>query len=233
MIMVHSDNKGLVLPPRVAPTQVMIVPIFFKDNNKAEVKAKAAQLRDKLCDAGIRCESDERERSPGWKFNDWEMKGVPIRLELGPKDIKSEQVLLVRRDTGDKKRIPWTSLVIAVQYEMHSMQTEMLSRARSVLESRTSTVKSWDSFMSALEVKNIALIPWCGGSKCEESIKKRSGERVVERKEKTEEDDEPDQLTGAAKSLCIPFQQPPMPAETCCIGCETPAYQWCLFGKSY
>jgi len=129
MIMVHGDDKGLVLPPRVAPLQVIIVPIFFK--NKDELKHHCTQWKEKIAATGVRVDTDLRENyTPGWKFNHYELKGVPLRLELGPKDLKNEQFVIVRRDTGDKINVPWKDAIHRIPHLLREIQQSLFINAQ-------------------------------------------------------------------------------------------------------
>lgn len=243
MVMVHGDNKGLRLPPRVSPIQVIIVPIWFKE--KEPFHAKMNEIVDTLTAASVygtpvRCEADARETyNPGYKFNDWEMKGVPVRLELGPKELEKDEVVLVRRDTGAKQTVPVANLSTVIPALLREIQDNMLSQARQELSERITHASSWSEFTGALAKKNLSLIPFCNGVECEEDIKKRTGEECeLEATEKAEDADEvPDEggeaLTGAAKSLCIPFEQGPLAAGATCVGCGKAAVNHTLFGRSY
>eukprot|EP00958_Prasinococcus_capsulatus_P009007 scaffold884_cov398-Prasinococcus_capsulatus_cf.AAC.25 len=194
MIMNHGDDKGLVLPPRVAPVQVVIVPIFFRDSRDALI-AKAEEMVTKLKAAGIRAKADLRENyNPGWKYNHWELKGVPIRLELGPRDLSADVSVSVRRDTGAKATLEQGTLAEGVRQLLDTMQSEMLERARADLDSNVAKITEWKDFVPALDSKKLVLVPWCEETEVEEWIKENSvGDG------------------GGAKSLCIPFDQPPMP----------------------
>jgi len=167
--------------------------------------------------------------------------------------MKSEQVVIARRIGGDKKTLPWVGLSDAIHTELEAIQSIMFAKAHSDLKTHTVKVNDWEGFMHALDGKNIALVPWCGEEKCEEGIKGRSGAWADQKEEERakaapapaaaaatrgaggpeEEDTGPTGLTGSAKSLCIPFDQPPLPAGTRCVGCAAAAKTWCLFGRSY
>jgi len=235
MIMVHGDDKGLVLPPRVAPVHCVIVPIYFKD--KAPLNAQATVLADTLKECGVKVETDLRENyNPGWKFNHWELKGVPLRIELGPKDMEKKQVVVVRRDTGNKETIAWSDLTSKIPAILIQMQKDMLARARQKAGECMIQTYEWSHLMKTLDEKKMALAPWCGELQCEENIKTKTGEGTDE-EDLAEGDDKEgeafEKLTGAAKSLCTPFQQPELPAGTCCVLCRKPAINFTLFGRSY
>jgi len=227
MVMVHSDDKGLVLPPRVAPTQCILIPIFFSSDEQTKVDAvkdETQRVREILKKLGVRTEVDARETyTPGWKFNHWELKGVPLRVEIGPKDIDNKQITVVRRDTGQKTFIKLANLD-QIPRLLDTIQRDMFDRALSTQKSHTATVSTWHEFMVHLDERKIILAPWCGQTECEEKIKGDSaqGEKKGEK-----------ELTGAAKSLCIPFDQPSLPSNAKCVRCPHPATTYCLFGRSY
>lgn len=235
MIMVHADNTGLVLPPRLAPIQVVIVPIVYGD--PAALIAKAHELGAALTAAGVRVEVDDRDNyNPGWKFAHWEVKGVPLRIELGPKDLEATQVVMKRRDATDKKAseaVKWTDLVERVPALLEQIQKDMLNRARAEAESRRKVVSNWSEFTAALDASCTALAPHCDEKECEKAIKKRSGEEARIKEEGAENAEAGEKLTGAAKSLCIPFDQPAGCEGKTCVGCDKPAKHYTLFGRSY
>jgi len=240
MIMTHSDDKGLVLPPRVAPVQVVIIPIFFKE--KGHVPKEANAVFNELKAAGIRVELDDRENyTPGWKYNTYELKGIPIRIEVGPKDVAANRVTAVRRDdeTRAKVLIARKDLVAQVKAQLDEMQVSLLTKARKVREDHTRTATKWEDFMKALDDRCIVLTPWCGLESCEDYIKQKSGEasKEDEAKDTTETGDNApkgEKLTGAAKSLCIPFKETPVPTGCVCLGnCGQKAVKMVLFGRSY
>jgi len=174
LIMVHGDDQGLILPPRLAPYQVVIVPIFKSDEEKAKVLENAGQLRRQLADAGIRVKMDEREGlSPGFKFNDWEMRGVPLRLELGPKDVATGSVVLARRDRPGKEGkafVPQQGLDSAVARLLEEIQKSLHDRALEFRKANTFESGDYGEFKKAVE-KGFAYSWWCGDSGCEEKIK--------------------------------------------------------------
>lgn len=170
IVMTHGDDRGLVLPPRLAPYQVVIVPIMRGDT-AAAVVAAADELANKLRATGVRVQVDDRDQSPGWKFNEWEMRGVPVRLELGPRDLAAGTAVMVRRlgDEG-KQTVDLTSLPETMPGILEEFQSYLLTRATTFREEHTSAVEDWASFESAVST-GWALALHCGQSACEDEIK--------------------------------------------------------------
>lgn len=168
LIMVHGDNRGLVIPPRIAPTQVMIVPVA---QHKEGVLDKAYDLRDQLKDH-FRVNIDASDKKPGWKFNEYEMKGIPVRIEIGPKDIEKEQVVLARRDTGDKEFVPLSELEERLPVLLDEIQQNLYNQALEHRNQKTSTATTMDEFKNVLQ-ENPGFIKamWCGDEACEDKIK--------------------------------------------------------------
>lgn len=171
LIMVHGDNRGLRLPPRVAPVQVVLVPIMPK-GKKEEVKEEIGKLHDEL-KGNFRVKLDDREEyTPGWKFNQWEMKGVPLRVEMGPKDVEKDQVVLVRRDSGEKSFVPREGIVYKINEELEAIQKDMYERALNYMEENTREVTSVEEMAEIMETKRgLVRASWCGDGACEEEIK--------------------------------------------------------------
>ena len=172
VIMTHGDDSGLVLPPHVAPYQVVIVPIP-RGNWKETVLPKADAIRKDLEAAGVRVKLDaDEENSPGWKFAEYELRGVPLRLEIGPKDIEKAQVFSARRDTREKAAIPVADLATRVPALLEEIQTNLLARARAFRDERTTEVSTWDEFKAAMEGRpGFVIASWCGTAECEAAIK--------------------------------------------------------------
>jgi prolyl-tRNA synthetase len=169
--MVHGDDSGLVLPPRIAPFQVVIVPIG-KDNWRETVLPRAREIQADLVAAGIRVTLDEREERPGWKFSEWEMRGVPLRIEIGPKDIEKAQVLTARRDTREKAGVPMDGLAARVRDMLESIQRNLLERAVAFRDEHTQRVDSYAAFKEAMEGRpGFVIAAWCGAAECEAQIK--------------------------------------------------------------
>lgn len=206
MIMVHGDDSGLVIPPRIAPTQLMIIPIAM---HKAGVLEKASELKDRLAKV-VRVKMDDSDKMPGWKFSEYEMKGVPLRLEIGPKDIENNQAVLVRRDNREKIQVSLDELEIKVQEVLEDIQNSLLEKARTAQEAKTSKAVNMDEFKNLLDEKpGFVKAMWCGDRACEDSIKETAG----------------------ATSRCMPFEQEEV-AETC-VCCGKPAKKMVYWGRAY
>jgi len=226
--MVHGDNKGLKLPPRAAPIQIIIVPIPKKGREDA-IFAKAAEIEKELSHAGFRVEIDKREETPGWKYNYWEFRGIPFRIEVGDGDLTAGTAVICRRDTGAKEKVAFGELCTHFPILINAMHKNLYDTAKQQKLERTKTATTFASFIGFLNEKNVVLVPFCCTGPCEDKIKLRSKEESV-----ALQSDEESGLTGAAKSLCIPFDQPELVPGTKCFGeCGGDAKQWCFFGRSY
>jgi len=178
LVMVHGDDKGLVLPPKVAPVQVVIVPIPYKDVDAESILAKARETHEKLQKHNISVVLDDRtEYTPGWKFNEWELKGVPIRIEIGPRDVKQKQVTIARRDTLERTAVKEERLVSTIAKMLEEMQSNLFDRAKKFLEDHITTVKSYDEFKKALK-KGFIKACWCSNPTCEERIKEETSATI-------------------------------------------------------
>jgi prolyl-tRNA synthetase len=212
IIMVHGDDQGLILPPRLAPHQVVIVPIFKTEEEKALVFAAARKIRDQLVHADIRVKVDEREgQSPGFKFNDWEMRGVPLRMEIGPKDVAKGSVVLARRDRPGKegkKFVSQDGIAEAVELQLAEIQKALFDRALAFRNLHTFEPKNFNEFQEAVE-QGFARTRWCGDARCEEQIKE----------------------TTKATLRCIPTEQPG--GTGACVQCGKPSNEIAIFGKAY
>ena len=177
MIMVHGDDKGLVLPPRVAPIQVVIIPIYHSDEEKKTILEKSRDIKEFLESYPIRVHLDDRDQvTPGFKFNDWEMKGVPIRIELGPKDYEKGKFVLVRRDTGQKLELELAMYDgTDVINQLDNIHTDMFANAKKILDERTATLETYDEFKSELEKGMLIKAPICDNPSCEEKVKEETG----------------------------------------------------------
>ena len=209
MIMVHSDDNGLVLPPTIAPTQVMIVPIA---QHKEGVLEKANEIKERLSNSSLltsnlRIACDASDKAPGWKFAQHEMQGIPLRLEIGPKDIENNQCVLVRRDTHEKMIVSLNEIETKVPEILAQIQSDMLARARENLEANTQTAKTFDEFKTIN--KGFIKAMWCGDEACELKIKEET----------------------TATSRCIPADGEQISAT--CIVCPKPAKHVVYWGKAY
>ena len=208
LIMSHSDDKGLVLPPRIASIQTIITTIGHGEDVEL-VLSKAREIADKLNDSGVRCELDIRDMRPGEKFYEWEKKGVPIRIELGPKEIASDSIIVARRDTGEKQTVPITSLSQTIITFLDTIQNDLFTKSEERRISQTKIINSWDDFVKAINENNFVLAHWCGETKVEKEIKEETGATI----------------------RCLPFNQP---EETgVCIKSGKPSKRRALFAKAY
>lgn len=241
MAMVHGDDQGLVLPPMMAPLQVVIVPILRKGLESVVVKA-ADELAEELSEHGVRVRADTRdEKNPGWKFNHWELKGVPLRLELGPRDIENGSVMATRRVDGVKISMERSGIADRVLTELRDIQKSTFEKARVVRDEHIVRVEAWSEFVPALERKCMVLAAWCEQLACEEDVKERSAEESAKRLEEAGEgESDARALSGAAKTLCIPFEEElarlgvdKLGDCVGCFACERPANAFTLWGRSY
>jgi prolyl-tRNA synthetase len=171
VIMTHGDDSGLVLPPAVAPYQIVIVPIG-RENWRETVLPRAKEIQQELSAAGLRVTLDERDERPGWKFAEWELRGVPLRLEIGPKDIEKSAVLIARRDTREKQSVPMAGLADKLRELLNDVQRTLLERARQFREEHTIRVNDYEAFKEAMEGRpGFVIAPWCGSADCEAQIK--------------------------------------------------------------
>ena len=171
IIMAHGDQRGLVLPPRVAPIQVVIVPVAA---HKGGVIEKAKELESALVKAGVRVEVDTRDMSPGWKFNEWEMKGVPLRIELGPRDIEAGKMLCARRDTFEKTEVSLENAADSVKALLAEIQKGMLENARARRDERITYADDIDGILAGVEAGKFVKAGWCGCRECEDKIKEQT-----------------------------------------------------------
>ncbi len=168
IIMAHGDQRGLVLPPKVAPIQTIIIPIAA---HKGGVIEKAKEIEAVLLNAGVRAETDTRDMSPGWKFNEWEMKGVPLRVEIGPRDIENGQVTVMRRDTLEKTVVKIEEIGEYIKTALLTVQKDMLEKSRSKRDKKIVTANSLEEILKGVEEKNFVKAGWCGCRECEDKVK--------------------------------------------------------------
>ena len=205
IIMVHGDNNGLVLPPRIAPTQVVIVPI---QQQKEGVLNKAFELRDVL--SNFRVKVDDSDKSPGWKFSESEMRGIPVRVEIGPRDIENNEAVLVRRDTHEKITVSLDEIEAKVSELLDTIQNDMLERARAHRDSHTYVATTYDEFVKTINEKpGFVKAMWCGDQACEDKIKEDT----------------------AATSRCMPFAQEHLSDK--CVCCGKSAKKMVYWGRAY
>ena len=207
LIMVHGDDRGLVMPPRVAPIQVVILPIAM---HKPGVLEKANELLQSLKAAGLRVQLDDRDQSAGWKFNEWEMKGVPVRVEVGPRDIENGQVMAVRRDTLEKLVLPMEGLSDALKTLLDSVHDGMYQKALAFREAKTVQAETFDELAAGVQ-NGFVLANWCGCGACEDEIKAKTG----------------------ATTRCMPFDGAEVEEGAVCVHCGKPAVTRMYFAKSY
>jgi len=175
MIMIHGDDQGLVLPPKIAPIQVVIVPIYKNDEGKEKVLPKVEEIRKTLESKEIRVHVDDRsELSPGYKFNDWELKGVPIRIEIGPKDIEKQSVVIAKRYNREKSSLGFTEIE-KISTILGEIQTDMLKTAKEQTKANSIDISEYAEFKSKIEQGGFFSAPWCGKVECEEKIKEETG----------------------------------------------------------
>ena len=207
LIMVHGDDSGLVLPPRIAPVQVMVIPIA---QHKEGVLDKAFALREELLEAGFKVKVDNSDKSPGWKFSEQEMKGIPVRIEIGPKDIEANQAVIVRRDNREKTVVSLDELSVKLGEILDTMQKEMLERARAHRDAHTYDAVTYEEFVKTINEKpGFVRAMWCGDQACEDKIKEDT----------------------TATSRCMPFEQEKL--SDVCVCCGKPAKAMVYWGKAY
>ena len=176
MIMTHSDDKGLVLPPKLAPIQVVIIPIYYSKEDRGKIVQEAKKIQDVLTDVEIRTQLDDRDQvTPGFKFHDWELKGIPIRIEIGPKDVAKNQVVMARRYNQTKDSISIDKLSGAIAAELENIQQQMFDAAKKILDERISVVSQYEQFKAELENGKMLSCSWCGKQECEDKIKEETG----------------------------------------------------------
>jgi prolyl-tRNA synthetase len=210
LIMVHGDDKGLVLPPQVSPIQVVIVPIYYSESDKEQIIVKSKQIEQILLKKKIRVHMDLRDEfTPGYKFHDWEMKGVPLRIEIGPKDLAKGKMVLVRRDNLKKIDLSFDDIENGVDASLNEIQHSLFEKAKVFLAENTKNVLDFEQFKSELEKGLFLNAPWCGDQKCEEKIK---------------------EITGADIRV-IPFDN--KKSQVACIWCKKPSQEMAIFARGY
>ncbi len=210
VVMVHGDDQGLILPPRLAPVQIVIVPIWREDEEKARVMEAVTKLQAALGE--FRVELDDREtQTPGFKFNYWELRGVPLRIEIGPRDIENQQVILARRDMPGregKEPVPIDQVPAKAEAALEAVQQALFATAQEFLAAHTVEADDYDELIEAVS-QGFALAWWCGGTDCEERVKDEAGATI----------------------RCIPFEQ--TEGEGRCAVCRQPAARQVVFARAY
>lgn len=209
LIMVHSDDKGLVLPPKIAPIQAVIIPLWFKEEQKDSVLEAAQDAADALAEAGVRVKIDLRDLRPGEKIFSWEKKGVPVRIEIGPKDLAAGTAVVVRRDEDGKNAVPLADLADGIPALLEQIQTNLFARAKGLRAERTVRVDSWEEFKTAIEAGRFVLAHWSGEADVEAKIKEETNATI----------------------RCIPFDAPAEAGK--CVYSSKPSSRRVVFAKSY
>ncbi len=207
IIMVHGDDDGLVLPPKISPIQVAVIPVA---QHKEGVLEKADELKTRLA-RQFRVKLDDSDNSPGWKFSQYEMKGVPVRVEIGPKDIEKNQCVIVRRDNREKQFVSLDNIEQAVAQALEQVHQAMYDKALANMQEKTFTATTFDEFVDTAKNKpGFIKAMWCGDVECEDKIK---------------------EVTGGVKSRCIPFEEEHI--SDVCVCCGRPAKHQVFWGKQY
>jgi len=209
MFTIHSDNKGLIIPPKLSKNKIVIIPILF-DNSKKNVLKKVDELKKELKNFAPLIDLRE-DISPGRKFNGWEMKGIPLRIEVGPKDLEKKQAVIVKRNTGDKRKIKFKDLKKELPKLLDEIQKELYEKAKKLLKSKMKTSENKDEIINLVKEKNMVSVPMCKNENCEENLK---------------------ELLPGLKSLFVDSAQKTIEGKNCII-CNSPANYWLWVGKTY
>ncbi|MDA4111496.1 MAG: proline--tRNA ligase [Thaumarchaeota archaeon] len=211
-IMEHGDDKGLILPPKVAPIQVVIIPIIFSQAKSTEVLNECRELEKVLSGAGLRVNLDSRDNyTPGWKYNEWELKGVPLRIEIGPRDIAKRSAILVRRDTGEKESVLLSDIASAAKNKLEDIQSSLWNSASERLRKQTQETNSYGELKRIIDSEGgFVKAPWCGSQDCEKKVKEETG----------------------ADIRLIPFDEKPG-LNSKCIVCDKGAKHLVYFARAY
>lgn len=211
-VMQHGDDKGLILPPRAAPIQIVIVPIVFSSTNTSEVLNKCQEISLKLEATGLRSYLDSRENyTPGWKFNEWELKGVPLRIEIGPRDVANDRCVFVRRDNRTKEDVPLNQVVDAAKNRLDEIQDSLFERAKEQLNRQISEATSIDQLKAIIDSKGgFVRAAWCGSQTCETKVKEDTGSDI----------------------RLLPFEEHQASGSEC-IACGAAAQQLAYFARAY
>jgi len=210
MIMVHGDDRGLVIPPKIAPLQVVIIPIFYSEEEKVKVFSKCKEVEKRLFNNGFSAQADLREEyTPGWKYNDWELKGVPVRIEVGPRDLSEGMLTLFRRDRLEKTRIRDSELEDKIGLLLEDIQKSLYDRARSMMADKTGRARNMRELAELVSKGMMVEACWCGSRECDESVKEEIG----------------------ASIRLIPFEEKPVFSG--CVKCGKPASKVVYFARAY
>ena len=209
--MTHSDDKGLIVPPKLAPIEVVIVPISKGDEEREKILAYIEQITISW-NGKFRFKVDDREGyRPGWKFNEWELQGVPLRLEVGPRDLEKQQVTMVRRDTGDRSTVPQDSLADTIEIKLEAIQHDIYKRALAMREQYTFLINDYDEFKKRIDDPGgFFWVHWCGDGACEEKLQEET----------------------KATIRCIPLKNP-YKEEGKCLICGKPSKERVIVAKAY
>ncbi|MDA4129327.1 MAG: proline--tRNA ligase [Thaumarchaeota archaeon] len=211
-IMEHGDDKGLILPPKVSPIQVVIVPIIFSQTDSEAVLTECSRIEKTLSANGLRTYLDSRDNyTPGWKYNEWELKGVPLRIEIGPRDLSKQAAVIVRRDTGKKESVPISGILEATKERLEQVQTFLKAAATQRLKDQTHEASNYEELKRILDTQGgFIKAAWCGSESCEAKVKEDTG----------------------ADIRLIPFDESPEFGSTCAI-CGEPAKTIAYFARAY
>jgi prolyl-tRNA synthetase len=211
MLAIHGDDKGLIIPPRLAITQIVIVPILF-DDTMEKVLAKCTELKEEFSKHHLSAFVDDRNYKPGWKFNEWELKGIPLRIEIGPKDLIANHAVLVRRDTREKETVKHADIVTRARALLNEIQKNLYERSKKHLEESIASVDNMDDFIEHINNNKIVFAPYCDNPTCEEKIKEETG----------------------TKPLNMPLDQNlSAMKDKKCFACGSAAHAMFYFGRSY
>ena len=227
MVMTHGDDTGLVLPPRVAPIQVILVPIITSKDDPKLIKDKMHEIAADLKAAKVRTKVDDSDiHNPGWKFAHWELKGVPIRIEYGKKDMEKGQVTIFCRDNKERLQIKFADVTETIKKLIDTIQHRIFNKAKSELDAKKKTAIDFESFLKLISDNNMVLTPWCNVQQCEEKVKAA----VKDESEKSGLDEK---VAGSCKTLCIPLQQTGVQEDEKCFFCGAKAQVHVVWGRSY
>ena len=226
LVMMHGDNNGLVLPPKISPIQVVIVPIKTSKDDPKEILGKGEEIYKLLKDNGIRVEFDDSEmHTPGWKYAQWELKGVPIRIEYGKKDLSKEQVTFFCRDTKEKFPVKFNDVKDKIFEYLDIIQKRMFDKVKDNMNKQRTDANNFEEFLGGMNKGHLVYTFWCNDSKCEDDVKEKVKKIATENQE--------EDSVGTCKTLNIPLEQPKIEEGTKCFACGNPAKVLTIWGRSY